>query len=321
MLTNTIDKIKTRMMQPWETGSISCTMKLHLAAVFFPTQVQNSQDAMHALSLAMSEAKRTKSGKLVVFDEDMLLRKEKLEAMRELLHENLAANSLVVHYQPIFELPSMRMAKAEALVRMVDREGNLVPPGDFIPMAEETGIIVALTEQVVCKVGGFLAGIKDGDPCCGKVAVNFSAIDMMRPDIVDHVAALFEAWNVDLSRLEIELTESAMIQAFEDMKQNISSFMQRGVSFALDDFGKGYSNLRTLMNLPFDIVKLDKEILPYGMTRKYMLRAIVNTLHKLGKKVTVEGVEIAEHLELCNELGVDYVQGFYLAKPMEGCNL
>jgi EAL domain-containing protein (putative c-di-GMP-specific phosphodiesterase class I) len=312
-----VENIRARLKEPWKIGSMEHLVKFHCGMVLYPQQVQDPESAVHSLTFTIAEAKRSNTFELTLFNEILMEKREKRSYMRTLLEERLTNKELVVHYQPVYELSTMRIVKAEALVRIMDHTGEMIYPSDFIPIAEESGLILDLTNQVLDQVSEVYSKISFPPEDFERISINYSIFDMMQPRIEERTIEKLHEHKLNPCKLEIELTETAMIESYDEIKHSIASMMDDGITFALDDFGKGFSNVKTLISLPFHIVKLDKEILSFGVSRKFFLEAVANTLHKLGKKVVVEGVETISQLDICKEMNIDYVQGYLLSKPLQ----
>jgi diguanylate cyclase (GGDEF)-like protein len=308
--------IRKRMKQPWRVGGNDVMVRFHYAMVLAPEHIQTVNDAIHCLSFTIAEAKRTDATEVKVFDRDAIVCSEEKRAMRIMLKEKVRSGDLVIHYQPIFDLSTMKIVRAEALVRLYDRFQGLVYPKDFISIAEQDGMIDELLDKVMYAVCGFSRTLFGISRTLERVSVNFSVRNLMRTDIVEKVIETLNRNGLEPEKFEIDVTESTLIESYEDVRNTLSSFMEKGITCSLDDYGKGCSNISSIISLPFDIVKLDRDILLFAMSKTYFLEEIVKIFHKLGKKVVVEGVETVRQFEFCKQIGVDYAQGFFLGEPM-----
>jgi EAL domain-containing protein (putative c-di-GMP-specific phosphodiesterase class I) len=232
------------------------------------------------------------------------------------LRRAMDGGELVLHYQPVIDLRSMRIVGAEALVRWEHPENGLLFPGHFIPVAEQSGLVVALGEMVLhaaCEQNR--AWQLDGLPPM-RVAVNVSA-RQFRMGIVDTAAAALRNTGLDPRWLELELTESAAIENFDTTIAALAELRAIGVGCALDDFGTGYCGLKYLSQLPISALKIDKSFVQAMSVRDAsIVTAIISLGHGLGLRVIAEGVETAKQLDCLVAQGCDDVQGFLFSKAV-----
>jgi diguanylate cyclase (GGDEF)-like protein/PAS domain S-box-containing protein len=271
--------------------------------------------------VALYAAKEHGRGRFEVFDsltsEGGIDRLETEQALRLALRNG----ELCLHYQPEIDLVTGRIVAVEALVRWQHPERGLVPPGDFIPLAEESGLIVPLGEWVLREACSQLAawrriGMVNEDV---RVAVNVSARQLSQPDLPQTVAAALASAELDAGALCVEITESAVIRDTEVALANLQAIKEQGVFIALDDFGVGFSSLSRIRELPpVDVIKVDRSFTA-GLGRNdsdgAVVTAVLSLARSLGLTAVAEGVETEDQLDLLNGLGCDVGQGFYFARP------
>lgn len=233
--------------------------------------------------------------------------------------EAIMEDRVEVFLQPIFDNEKKCFTSAEALVRIREKDGSLLPPGDFIPVAEESGQILELGERVFEKVCEFLKTSKATELGLRFVEVNLSVIQCERKDLAERLIAITERYGVSPTLINLEITETASISARATLLTNMKTLIEYGFRFSLDDFGKGESNLMYVVEMPVSIVKLD-----YDMTKAFfnsskarlVVRAVVGMAHGMELKLVAEGIETKEELEgMCRE-GIDYIQGYIYSKPL-----
>jgi len=235
------------------------------------------------------------------------------------LHRALEQNELRVYYQPQIDIASGRIVGAEALVRWQDPREGLIPPPRFIPVAEATGLIGAIGEWVLretCRQGK--EWMETGLPPLS-LSVNLSPRQFLRGDLGAMVAAILAETGFPAKRLELELTESALMNPQEEVAALLNGLRALGVRLALDDFGTGYSSLAHLKRFPLDVLKIDKSFvddIPHGQDDVAIASAIVAMGHSLGFQVLAEGVENAEQLAFLKSLGCDLYQGYLASRPV-----
>lgn len=221
-----------------------------------------------------------------------------------------------VWYQPIYHRSCGRFASAEALLRLSDGQGRAISPGEFIPLAEQAGLIDDLSwivlEEVCCLMGeGAVPGLK-------YVTVNLS-MNQLSPDLPQRIHRLLERYGAKPQQLKLEITERQLMEDAVYAREMMEQMAQEELRFYLDDFGTGYSNLSCALDLPFQGIKLDRSLMS-GLTddpkRKLIAETLIPLFHKLGLEVVAEGIELGEQASRVLEYGVDGIQGFYYAKPM-----
>jgi EAL domain-containing protein (putative c-di-GMP-specific phosphodiesterase class I) len=250
---------------------------------------------------------------------DTALKRLELKAS---LQRALEHGEFRLFYQPVIELESGRISGVEALIRWFHPERGMVPPLDFIPLAEETGLIVPIGRWVLleaCRYASDLQRRYPTEPAL-HMAVNLSARQVARPEIVDDVRAILEETGLDPSTLILEITESVMMQDMEMSIARLSELKTLGVQLAIDDFGTGYSSLNYVRRFPVDILKVDKSFID-GVTdggeSSALTAAVIELAGILNLRPVAEGIERADQLERLLDLHCDLGQGFFFAKPLE----
>jgi EAL domain-containing protein (putative c-di-GMP-specific phosphodiesterase class I) len=221
----------------------------------------------------------------------------------------------VVYYQPVVGAVSGRVVGFEALVRWAHPQRGLLPPGDFIPIAEETGLIIDIGEFVLraaCKAAcSWPTGLG--------VAVNLSPVQVQQQDLPTLVAAILDETGLAANRLELEVTEGVFLTADEQIVERIGRIRGLGVRFALDDFGTGYCSIGYLHKVAFDRIKIDRSFVADLFERKSCLpiiRAVTQLASSLSMQTTAEGVESREQAEVLSAQGITNLQGYFLGKPL-----
>jgi len=236
----------------------------------------------------------------------------------------LARDELLLHFQPKIHIGSGTMTGVEALVRWAHPTRGLVPPGEFIPLAEERGLIVAIGRWVIHAACRQIRDWRSAGLAAPRVAVNLSARQFVGDTLIDDLVAALTHHGVAPSDLEVELTESVLMADPERANQLLHQLHAMGVSISIDDFGTGYSSLSYLKRFPAQTVKIDRSFisgLPSDGDDIAITQAVIAMSHSLGLKVVAEGVETAEQLALLRKLGCDEAQGYLLGRPMPAAAL
>lgn len=234
------------------------------------------------------------------------------------LREALRTDNLALHFQPQIHLQSRRVAGFEALIRWQHPEHGLVPPDEFIPMAEQTGLIKPVTRWVIVRALQFCKSL-DQLECDATVSVNISAINLREPDFCAEVCELLNANHVAAQRLVLEVTESAAMADPAHSLAVLSALRKAHVRLSIDDFGTGHSSLSYIRKLPVNEIKIDRSFvteMSHNQGDETIVRTTLNMCHDLGYEVVAEGVENAETQTLLSEMGCDVIQGYHIARPM-----
>jgi EAL domain-containing protein (putative c-di-GMP-specific phosphodiesterase class I) len=216
----------------------------------------------------------------------------------------------------LLSLSSATIEGAEALVRLRDQMGKIVPPGKFIPIAEKSGHIIELGRQVLDKTCEFVSTHDMRTLGLNWINVNLSPIQCMQQDIDLQFSKIIGMHHIDPSLIHLEITEESMVD-YALLRHQITSLEQRGFTFVLDDYGSGYSNLTRVKHYPFNTIKLDMEVVwDYFKDRDSLLPSIVQGFKSVGLSITAEGIESEEMAQALTNIGSDYLQGFYFSKPL-----
>ena len=264
--------------------------------------------------VALYQAKANGRGTFSFFENAMNEQMQARRAMKIDLREALERGEFEVFYQPLFHLQAQRVSGFEALLRWRHPERGLVSPAQFIPLAEELGLIVPIGEWVVAEACSEAANWPDDV----KVAVNLSPVQFQSAGLVEAVRRAVERSGIAAHRLELEITESALLQDSEAVVKTLHELRALGLRTALDDFGTGYSSLSYLRSFPFDKLKIDQSFVREMVHRADCLAIVTSVLslaHQLGMETTAEGVETEEQLAQLRAAGCTEIQGFLLDRP------
>ena len=295
------------------TGGIDVRIGASIGISLYPDHADTAELLLQQADTALYRAKDDGRGRFKFYSDDQTFAaRERIELERR-LRRALAQGELTVFYQPLVEIATDRVVGAEALLRWQDPELGLVAPDRFIPVAEETGLIVPIGEWVlaeVCRQGR--RWIDAGLPPL-TLAVNLSPLQFRHGDMGAIVAGALAAHDFPPERLELELTESALMEREDDAVATLIRLRGQGVRLAIDDFGTGYSSLAHLKRFPIDVLKIDRsfvEDIPDGEGEREIAATIIAMGHTLGFRVLAEGVETDEQLAFLRQRGCDFYQGY-----------
>jgi len=258
-----------------------------------------------------------------LFDVELMKRVAERAELEEALQEAIEKDQLTLHYQPKICARTHEITGVEALARWHHPERGQIPPDCFVPIAEQTGTMVAMGETVL-KLAALQGQRWNGREMPIRIAVNVSAVQFESPHFVRTVLSTLEQSRFDPTLLELEVTETVAMSDFTSTKRLLDALRAEGIRIAIDDFGTGYSNLSQLARLSFDALKIDRSlVVGIGKNGKAeaMLDATVNMARALGHEVIAEGIETLEQMLFLEELGCDQFQGFFIARPMPAIEL
>ena len=242
-----------------------------------------------------------------------------LEArITEILDRALRENRIEMYYQPIYDIRSGGFHSAEALARIIDPEYGVISPAIFIPAAETEGFIVPVGDRVLDQVFRFVSEHDLDALGLTHIEVNLSVAQCMESNLPEKFQALRQKYGVDPSRINLEITETTFENISEIMLENINELIRMGYSFALDDYGIGYSSIQRINRLPLTLIKIDKSMLDevHSENGRKILAYTVRMMQSIGKQLVVEGAETGDAVELLKSMGCDYIQGFYFSRPL-----
>ncbi|MEO0420785.1 MAG: EAL domain-containing protein [Pseudomonadota bacterium] len=315
------DRLRSELELPFEVGGQRIYLSVSAGVALYPLHAEDPETLVRASEAALGAAVRAGGGRAVAFDvtiEEQIRERWGREAA---LRSALDDGRFLVYYQPRIDLEEGRVGGAEALLRMRAEDGSLVPPSEFIPLAEELGLIVELGRFVVAEAIRQLRqwqslGLVDRRFV---MSVNISPRQFQDPHLFEHIELVLRNEHVAPACLELEITENTLLSDLELASRLLEARRQIGVRVAIDDYGTGYSSLSYLRELPVDTLKIDRSFikgLGVNQTDEVIVRFTVQLAQALGLRVCAEGVESEEQLTLLRALRCEEVQGFLYGKPM-----
>ncbi len=291
-----------------------------IGITLYPSDNGDAEALLRNADVAMYRAKEYGGNGYEFYSPDMTARAQARLTLESALRHAVDHGELLLHYQPVVELQSGRIIGVEALVRWQHEQRGLVPPDEFIPVAEETGLIVRLGEWVLreaCRTCQAYLPAPGEEPL--SVAVNVSPRQFQQGDVLKTVVDVLEETGLDPHRLGLEITETLLMQNAENTRTAMRELSALGVKFSIDDFGTGYSSLAYLKHLPIGHVKIDRSFvrdIPADGNDAAIVAAILSMARSLGIRVIAEGVETKEQLDFLGAHGCDAAQGYYFSRPL-----
>lgn len=315
------DRLIAALSQPFDLNGSEVTVGASIGITLHDESdgAQSGEELLRQADLALYRAKSEGRGTFRYFEDEM---NEKLIARKRLendLRNAIARDELQLHFQPQIDLETNEISGVEALLRW-DRGGNgLVAPDDFIPLAEETGLIIPIGEWVIRRA---CACARDWPDLT--VAVNVSPVQFRQGNLAQTVRDALAQEGVDPRRLEVEITEGVLLKHTEDTMQTLAELQSMGVKIAMDDFGTGYSSLNYLRSFPFDKIKIDRSFvsdLGKDGDADSIIDAVISLGQSIGMKANAEGVETVEQAQLLRDKGCDEAQGFLFSRPLPSSSI
>ena len=308
------ERICKLLAKPFYIDTLTVTIGGSIGIACCPTDADHPADLLRLADLALYEAKATGRGTYSFYEASMNQKAQAKRSLQEGLAAALDRGELEVYYQPIVDINSEGVLAFEALLRWKHPERGFISPVEFIPIAEETGMIIQIGEWVLQRACMDIARCP-GKPC---ISVNCSPLQFKNLDLVDRVRNALDCAGLEYNRLKIEITESALMQNDELTMHLLQSLREIGVQLSMDDFGTGYSSLSYLEKYPLNYIKIDRSfVTPLNGTlgNSAVVRAIIAMAKSLNMRTIAEGVETVEQLEVLRQLGCDEAQGYYFGKP------
>ena len=255
----------------------------------------------------------------VIVNEDTMFELRKRKQIEKMVVMAMEENRIEMHYQPIYNIASGLFTGAEALVRVKLNDGTLVFPNDFIPIVEETGRIIPLSDSIYKEVFSFMKSYRVDKLGIEKVEINLSVKQGESPVFVSRFLELLKSYSISPNIINMEITETSSSISQDNLLANMNKLEEQGISFSLDDFGSGSSNLNYIIDMPVKIVKLDKHLTDEYFRNdkaKAIVKTVIEMSHAMGIQIIAEGIETKQEFETMKSIGVDFIQGFYFSKPL-----
>ncbi|HEX8961369.1 MAG TPA: EAL domain-containing protein [Rhodocyclaceae bacterium] len=305
--------------RPFHIGSLELSISPSVGIAYFPEHADHVSALLHAADLAMYRVKQSGRASYQFYTPELDRQADEALTLESRLKEALRHEGLRLHYQPVMDVRSGHLVGAEALVRMADCEGGIGPgPQNFIPIAEAAGLIGRLGEWVATEAcRQHAAWLKEGLDIV--IAINVSPLQFRQKAFAERLGKIVADFGVEPAGLQIEVTESAIMENVDEAVQILEQLKGYGMKIALDDFGTGYSNLGSLSRLPIDKLKVDQSFIRHiadDPRSRAIARAVVALGRALNLEIVGEGIETAETLGYLRGVGCDQAQGFFFSRPL-----
>lgn len=307
-----------RFSKPWNNDLLEMKIGVRQCVVRCPHDATSNEMIADTINTARLDA-RYKNDKLLFADNIDVSTRRRYTYIEQLVKTAIQEHRIMVYYQPLIDCVTKKIVGAEALIRMKDLDGNFISPEEFVPIAEQDGFILRLGLYVYEEVCRFISSNRLMDYNIQMIDVNLSVAQCMQTRISEEFYDILQSYGLPANIINLEITETATAHTPELLYSNMNKFNKMGFNCSLDDYGTGYANLSYMLHMPFNMIKIDKEIVWGAMSDEkayVMLVCIMDMMRKLGLKTVAEGIENEEMAQKLIDLKCDYLQGFYYSRPI-----
>jgi diguanylate cyclase (GGDEF)-like protein len=316
------EKVQIELENNFQLENNNIYLNASIGIVLATKDYRQPEHILRDADTAMYQAKAKGKARYQVFETDMYHRALRTLTLETDLRKALADQEFTLHYQPIIRLLDSQIIGMEALLRWHPEQGGIISPGDFVPVAEDSGLIIPMDRWVL------LRGCRQLYQWQQKslpylplsISINLSAKHFASPDLVEQIDWVLQETKLDSRKLNLEITESAIIDNEAEVSRILNKLKQRHIKLTLDDFGTGFSSLSYLHRFPIDAIKIDRSFVSEkseAIANLEIVRSVLNLAHSLGIEAIAEGIETAQQLAQLKELGCEYGQGYFFFKPLD----
>ncbi|HHY78520.1 MAG TPA: EAL domain-containing protein [Clostridiales bacterium] len=318
-----VEELAKKLLESFESSfyidDVLVNISTSMGIALYPENAVDFKELLKCADIAMYVAKEAGRDNYAFFNEEMNQRIVKRVTIQNSMKKAIGSNEFMLYYQPQYHIPSGKIKGFEALLRWLSPEHGFISPSEFIEIAEVSGLIIPLGKWVLAEACGFIKSVIEMGYEDITVSVNVSVVQLKQDGFVQMVSDILREYELEPSRLELEITESVLMENIDYNLKVIRNLRELGVRVSLDDFGTGYSSLNYLRELPINIVKIDKSFIDNiinSKDKKCLTGTIISLAHDLGLEVVAEGVETEEQLEYLKRNSCDMVQGYLISKPL-----
>lgn len=314
-----IDTIQNRFERPFYLNGVEISLEAPMAVVHYPEDVQTIENLIDLLDYAMNEAAHNEEHEILRANEELLNKKRREGQILRTMKNALREGGFEVFYQPIYSVEKKRYTAAEALIRMPNTELGFISPEEFIPIAERNGMILEIGEFVFRTVCEFMVKEQIWKKGIDNIHVNLSVVQCMQERLAQNFLDIMDGYELPCSRIHLEVTETAAVVSSECLSTNMNKLVENGVQFALDDYGTGFSNATSLIQYPYNTIKIDKGVVWAAMENENAMKVLTHSvamIKSLKMNIVAEGVETLEQANELSNMGCDFFQGYYYSKPV-----
>lgn len=313
------DWIKWRLISAYEVNGVKVSLSARMCSIDVPEVATTREELFNAMNSALQQAKDENTYDVIPATRELIEKYQRSVIITHILKAAVRNRDFEVFYQPIYSIEDRAFNVAEALVRLKDEKLGYIPPDEFIPLAEKSGLILEIGDIVFHKVCEFLK--KPGIMELGikYIEVNLSMVQCMQENLHNRLVSIMDSYEIPYHMIDFEVTETTSNSNNRVLLNNMSCLIDSGCTFAVDDYGTGFSNTDYLIEFPFELVKVDKSVVWSAMDNEKALTILQHTvamIKNLGLRIVAEGVETLEQVQMLHDMGCDFLQGFYFSKPV-----
>ena len=315
-----IEKVNEEFMLRQKEKFPQSNVVLRTGVYYVTPECRSTSYAIDAANYVRQKVKGGEKGSVRFYDDEMQKQRELENEIVNDMKEAMEQKQFKVYFQPKYSIKSHEITGAEALVRWERDNGTVLSPNAFIPVYENNGKIIELDFYVFETVVEFIAeNLKAGREQV-PISINASSLHASDPQTINTYINILKKYSVDPTMVEIELTETAVVSEYESVRKLFDSFQLHGIKTAMDDFGSGYSVLNTIVDIPVDVIKIDRGFITSCLETDrgiYFLKHLIDMIRNLGYQIICEGVETDEQIEILRQIGCDEIQGYWYSKPLK----
>lgn len=313
------DWIKWRFVSAFHINQVEVSLTARMCSVDFPEVAATKEELFNAIDSALEKAKDENLYDVVPATKELIEKHQRSVIITHILKNAVRNRSFEVYYQPIYSIKDRAFSVAEALVRLKDKDLGFIPPDEFIPLAEKSGLILEVGDIVFHKVCEFLKNTGVLNLGIRYIEVNLSMVQCMQENLHKRLISIMDSYGIPYHMIDFEVTETTSNSDNRVLMNNMACLIDSGCTFAVDDYGTGFSNTDYLIEFPFELVKLDKSVVWSAMDNDKAMKVLEHTaamIKSLGLRIVAEGVETLEQVKMLHRMGCDFLQGFYFSKPI-----
>jgi EAL domain-containing protein (putative c-di-GMP-specific phosphodiesterase class I) len=317
--TGQINAIKSRFLEPFFYNDVELTIPVILNLIFCPDDASTIEETMDLIDNVRNGILNHDTKEITRVDTTFLEKRKKEHLIFKYIKNSLSEEDIDVVYQPILSLEDGKCHCAEALIRLKTSQLGYIAPEEFIPLAEKTGVIHKIGNHVFKSVCQFISDNNLTDKGIHHIHINLSVIQCMQENLYTQLFSVMDDYHINYEMINFEITEESVLTAENTLKNNMNIMYAHHLSFALDDYGLGTSNISNLLDYPFEIIKIDQSLIWKAMKDKKaesILKQTISLIKDLNIRVLAEGIETAEQAKKVQEMGVEYIQGYHYSYPL-----
>ncbi|OIK04095.1 hypothetical protein BIV59_22310 [Bacillus sp. MUM 13] len=315
-VTTLAEQIIQTFRSPLSVNGYEVLLTASMGIASYPEHSTNTNDLYKYADIAMYHSKENGANSFSVYNEEMAEETLNKLGLESDLQKALDNRELLLYFQPKVHTAEDKLTGSEVLLRWNHPEKGFIPPNVFIPIAEESGMIVFLEKFVFNEVCKVLSKWKESGKDIKRVSINISLISILQEDFASHIISTLEEYKIEGHFLELEITERIVMKNEDDVNCILQTLREKGIHISIDDFGTGYSSLSYIDKLNVDILKIDQSFIRNIESNREVITAIIFLAKSLKMKVIAEGVETKKQIQLLKELGCEDVQGYYYSPPI-----